>query len=482
MLLLDEPFSNLDTALRVQVRAEVRRLLAELGVTTVFVTHDQEEAFILGDRVAVMATVASCRSASPPTLPRPVTPWVAGVRRRRQPARRHGDAAGATTPFGPCRCAEPGDGPARVLVRPEELRLASIRRQRDRRARRVLRPRHRLPRATSRPARGAGPRSAAPRWAAGDGVTVAHSGRAACRLAATHARRDATLLVVGAGPAGLVAAWRAAPPATRSRCVERAERVGGHGRQLRGRRGAGRPRQPPPAPVARPALLDDLRALLGDDLQVRPRHGRIRLARPVGRLPAADRRPGRAPRRPFAARAAVDAALAPARRGPRADTFAEVVRAGLGPTVADDFYGPYVRKIWDVDPSELSGELARRRVSAARPSPSSAASCAGAGRRAAPSSTRGAASGRSSSGSPTPRPRGRHHPHRRRRGAPHPPDGAIVRLDDATRSRRAGLVDRAAPRARRPRPAGPEAAVLEAAARLTHRAMVLVYLVLDRPQ
>ena len=55
VLLLDEPFSNLDAALRVQVRGEVHRLLRELGVTTVFVTHDQEEAFVLGDEVAVMS-------------------------------------------------------------------------------------------------------------------------------------------------------------------------------------------------------------------------------------------------------------------------------------------------------------------------------------------------------------------------------------------------------------------------------------------
>src|SRR5690606_41414264 len=47
VLLRDEPFANLDTALRVQVRTEVHRLLADLGVTTVFVTHDQEEAFVL---------------------------------------------------------------------------------------------------------------------------------------------------------------------------------------------------------------------------------------------------------------------------------------------------------------------------------------------------------------------------------------------------------------------------------------------------
>src|ERR671910_3301872 len=48
VILLDEPFSNLDAALRAQVRTEVRRLLVGLGVTTIFVTHDQEEALSLG--------------------------------------------------------------------------------------------------------------------------------------------------------------------------------------------------------------------------------------------------------------------------------------------------------------------------------------------------------------------------------------------------------------------------------------------------
>ena len=54
VLLLDEPFSNLDATLRLQVRAEMHRLLVDLGITTIFVTHDQEEAFVLGDRVAVL--------------------------------------------------------------------------------------------------------------------------------------------------------------------------------------------------------------------------------------------------------------------------------------------------------------------------------------------------------------------------------------------------------------------------------------------
>ena len=54
ILLLDEPFSNLDVDLRVEMREEVRRIVKETGVTTVSVTHDQEEALSISDRVAVM--------------------------------------------------------------------------------------------------------------------------------------------------------------------------------------------------------------------------------------------------------------------------------------------------------------------------------------------------------------------------------------------------------------------------------------------
>jgi ABC-type Fe3+/spermidine/putrescine transport system ATPase subunit len=53
VLLLDEPLSNLDAALRERTRAELRALLKEVGITAVFVTHDQEEAFHLSDRIAV---------------------------------------------------------------------------------------------------------------------------------------------------------------------------------------------------------------------------------------------------------------------------------------------------------------------------------------------------------------------------------------------------------------------------------------------
>ena len=54
VFLMDEPLSNLDAKLRVQMRAEISRIQSDLGVTTVYVTHDQTEAMTLGDRVAVM--------------------------------------------------------------------------------------------------------------------------------------------------------------------------------------------------------------------------------------------------------------------------------------------------------------------------------------------------------------------------------------------------------------------------------------------
>jgi iron(III) transport system ATP-binding protein len=56
VLLLDEPLSNLDPALRERTRREIRELIRRVGITTVFVTHEQEEAFDLGDRVAVLRT------------------------------------------------------------------------------------------------------------------------------------------------------------------------------------------------------------------------------------------------------------------------------------------------------------------------------------------------------------------------------------------------------------------------------------------
>jgi multiple sugar transport system ATP-binding protein len=66
--LMDEPLSNLDAKLRVQMRTEVARLQSRLGTTTVYVTHDQTEAMTLGDRVAVMRAGALQQVGSPSEL------------------------------------------------------------------------------------------------------------------------------------------------------------------------------------------------------------------------------------------------------------------------------------------------------------------------------------------------------------------------------------------------------------------------------
>jgi iron(III) transport system ATP-binding protein len=125
VLLLDEPFSNLDTALRVQVRTEVHQLLASLGVTTVFVTHDQEEAFVLGDEVAVMHGGRIVQQAVPSQLyARPASRWVATFvgDANLVPGTADGGAA-AATPVGPVALEAPARGHVEVVLRPEELRL-----------------------------------------------------------------------------------------------------------------------------------------------------------------------------------------------------------------------------------------------------------------------------------------------------------------------------------------------------------------------
>jgi len=78
MLLLDEPLSNLDAKIRVQVRAEIRKLQKELGITAVYVTHDQEEALAMSDRIAVFNLGKVCQVGPPKALyERPTTRFVA---------------------------------------------------------------------------------------------------------------------------------------------------------------------------------------------------------------------------------------------------------------------------------------------------------------------------------------------------------------------------------------------------------------------
>ncbi len=150
MLLLDEPLSNLDQALRVQTRTELRRLVKELGITALFVTHDQEEAFDLSDRIAVMEAGELRQLGSPRALyQEPANRFVAGFVGRASEfpvhsAERRPDGswsvtvapgvvwAGAVRPEDDGGGSEPPtstDDPAgsnswTLLVRPEELRFA----------------------------------------------------------------------------------------------------------------------------------------------------------------------------------------------------------------------------------------------------------------------------------------------------------------------------------------------------------------------
>ena len=77
--LMDEPLSNLDAKLRVQTRAEIKKLQDDLGTTTIYVTHDQVEAVTLGDRIAVMRAGRIQQVGTPTDLyERPVNLFVAG--------------------------------------------------------------------------------------------------------------------------------------------------------------------------------------------------------------------------------------------------------------------------------------------------------------------------------------------------------------------------------------------------------------------
>ena len=79
VFLMDEPLSNLDAKLRVQMRAEIADLQSRLGVTTVYVTHDQAEAMTLGHRVAVLSDGCLQQCAAPRVLyDRPANTMVAG--------------------------------------------------------------------------------------------------------------------------------------------------------------------------------------------------------------------------------------------------------------------------------------------------------------------------------------------------------------------------------------------------------------------
>ncbi len=176
------------------------------------------------------------------------------------------------------------------------------------------------------------------------------------------------VIILGAGPAGLGASFQL----TRRRqarvtVIERNNVVGGNAGsfELGGLRvdyGSHRLH-----PACDPEVLRDIREMLNGDLLDRPRHGRIRLRgrwihfplKPVDlalRLPPS-----------FAFGVATDfvrKALSQSSNGMEAETFSSILERGLGRTICRDFYFPYARKLWGLEPHEISAIQARRRVSA----------------------------------------------------------------------------------------------------------------------
>jgi putative spermidine/putrescine transport system ATP-binding protein len=130
VLLLDEPLSALDAKVRQQLREQIRTLQQRLGTTTLFVTHDQEEALSMSDRVGVMRAGRLEQLAEPAELySRPATAFVAEFvgTMNRLPAELGGGGT-AVTVLGttvPAQEGGPSSGPVDALVRPENLAVAA---------------------------------------------------------------------------------------------------------------------------------------------------------------------------------------------------------------------------------------------------------------------------------------------------------------------------------------------------------------------
>lgn len=177
--------------------------------------------------------------------------------------------------------------------------------------------------------------------------------------------RKPRITVLGAGPAGIAAAYALVKNGqAQVEVLERADRVGGNSMSFKiddiwCDYGSHRFH-----PVADPAVIEDVKGLLGSDLLLQPRHGRIRLGGkwihfPLKPADAIRRLPKR-----FAASLIADSLSKPLRarsKGPR--TFKSVLYDGLGKTISENFYFPYVKKLWGLDPDKLAVTLAERRVS-----------------------------------------------------------------------------------------------------------------------
>jgi putative spermidine/putrescine transport system ATP-binding protein len=134
LVLMDEPLSNLDAALRLEMRGEIRRIHQEFGLTTIYVTHDQEEALSLADRLVVLRDGVVSQVGTPADLyEHPADPHVAafmGYRNLLPLTARTGGVVGGrgltfTTVGSVTSAGSFADGqPVTVAIRPEDLRIA----------------------------------------------------------------------------------------------------------------------------------------------------------------------------------------------------------------------------------------------------------------------------------------------------------------------------------------------------------------------
>ena len=174
------------------------------------------------------------------------------------------------------------------------------------------------------------------------------------------------VVILGAGPAGVGAAYQLARGSrARVTVLEQRAAAGGNAGSFdigeqRVDYGSHRLH-----PACDPEILSDIRTMLGEQLVERPRHGRIRLRgrwihfplKPFDLLARLDPR--------FSAGTLADMARRTLpTQGGADDTFAAVLQARLGPTICDQFYFPYARKIWGMEPEALSAIQAHRRVAA----------------------------------------------------------------------------------------------------------------------
>lgn len=125
LLLFDEPFSNLDTGLRGRIRLDVATLMRAVGMTSIFVTHDQEESFVVGDRVAVMRSGRIVQVGRPAEVyQHPASPWVATFLGEANVLNGMAVNGHASTLLGDVNLVEPAQGACRVIVRPEHLTVS----------------------------------------------------------------------------------------------------------------------------------------------------------------------------------------------------------------------------------------------------------------------------------------------------------------------------------------------------------------------